>query len=81
MPEDLRARIAAALRRHDANMNGGNPAHDADEGYDCCADAVMAVLDDYGPDELDRYIREQAMKDPAFAAAYVRRQEAGDRDA
>lgn len=42
---DLRARIAAALRRHDADMDGANPAHDAQDDCGCCADAVMAVLE------------------------------------
>jgi hypothetical protein len=43
--DDLRTRIAHALRDHDRNMDGGNPAHDADDGYGCCADAVMAVIE------------------------------------
>lgn len=44
MTADLRTRIADALRRHDANMDGADPAHDADDGYGCCAAAVMAVV-------------------------------------
>jgi hypothetical protein len=53
MPDDLRARIATALRDHDRNMDGGDPAHDADDGYGCCAEAVMAVVQP----ELDRVPR------------------------
>lgn len=50
---------------------------------DDLADAVMAVLDQAvgepdgaGPDDLDRFIREQAATDPQFAAEYVRAQHA-----
>lgn len=50
MTDDLRTRIAAALRRHDANMDSTNPAHDADDGYACCAAAVMGVVEP----EIDR---------------------------
>lgn len=44
MAVDLRARIAQALRDHDADMDGAEPAHEADGEYGCCADAVMAAL-------------------------------------
>jgi hypothetical protein len=44
MSDDLRARIATALRRHDENMDGGDPTRGADDGYGCCAAAVMAVV-------------------------------------
>jgi hypothetical protein len=50
MSDDLHARIATALRDHDRIMDGGDPARDADDGYECCAEAVMAVV---GP-EIER---------------------------
>lgn len=56
MTADLRTRIAEALRRHDQNMDGAEPAHEADDDYGCCADAVMAVLmapSEYGPAGTD----------------------------
>lgn len=56
MTADLRARIAEALRRHDANMDSAEPRHEADEAYGCCADAVMAVLmapTEYGVADTD----------------------------
>ncbi len=50
MPEhpDLRARIAAALREHQPPTHTDSAGLPADE-FDCCADAVMAVLDEAFP--------------------------------
>jgi hypothetical protein len=44
MTDDLRARIARALRDHDRDMDGAEPAHEADGGYGCCVAAVMGVV-------------------------------------
>jgi hypothetical protein len=45
---DLRARIAAALREHQPPTHVDSAGLPADE-FDCCADAVMAVLDEAFP--------------------------------
>lgn len=84
--DDLRARIVEALNtapgagisadpedpwgRHDEHRYNARCALCRGEA-ETLADAVMAVLDEHGPDDLDRYVREQAAKDPGFAAAAV----------
>jgi len=48
---DLRARVAAALREHQPPTHVDSAGLPADE-FDCCADAVMAVLDEAFPPSL-----------------------------
>jgi hypothetical protein len=77
MPDTLRAEVCRALV-HTARDNG----MDAEGStvivgtLEEMADAVMAVANEYGPDDLDQYIREQARKDPAFATSCMRSQDA-----
>lgn len=51
MTADLRARIAAVLRDHQPPTHVDSAGLPADE-FDCCADAVMAVLDEAFPPML-----------------------------
>lgn len=68
MTDDLRARIARALRDHDANMDGGNPAHEADGEYGCCAEVVMSVVQP----EFDRGILDYLRTHPEHTAELMR---------
>jgi len=49
--DDLRARIARVLREHEPPTHVDRDGLPADE-FDCCADAVMAVLDEVFPPSL-----------------------------
>lgn len=71
MSDDLRARIAQAISRV-ATADGGRLF----ELRFAIADAVVDVFDEHGPDDLDRYIREQAAASPEFAAEFVKAEHA-----
>lgn len=86
MSDDLRARILEALntapaagitidpdepwRRHDEHRYNAFCALCRGEA-ETLADAVMAVVNEHGPDDLDQFVREQASSSPEFAAAVV----------
>lgn len=67
MSDDLRARIAEVLRHHGAPTHvdpGGLPADE----FDCCADAVMAVVDEAVAQVLHEYADRLDAVDPQCTA-------------
>jgi hypothetical protein len=68
MADEMRARIARALRDHDRDMDGADPSHEASADYECCAAAVMAVLDEATAEALHEYADRLDAIDPQCTA-------------